>query len=77
MRFFCPYGASNNFVEVYVNPVTKADYALVESWLIFDRENCPGSILPSERTNYLPWDITIKNIGLFNGDIIKVTSNRT
>lgn len=77
MQFFCLYGSNNKFVEVFANVAKKSDYKLLETWRVFDSSNPLTSAHPSERTCFLPWDVAIRNLGLFAGEIVKITSTIT
>lgn len=74
MRFFCPYGINNEFVEVFIEPVNKKDITNIKQWIKFDRQENINFQYPSERTNFLAWDIAINNIGTYDGEVYKVTS---
>ena len=74
MKYFCLYGNQIDFNQIYVSRVNREDYVMVNTWIDFDREVNPVSASTSERTNFLPWDIAIRNIGYYNADLYKFTS---
>lgn len=74
LRYFCQFKDNDKLEEVFISEISQKDINKINDWVEFDKKINVTFKYNSERTNFMCWDIAIRNSPQ-SISTYKVTSN--